>query len=206
MNVLAPNKMLVLVSLAALLGGCRGQVSDKAPIHFNPNMDNVTRFDAQEPSDFWEDGRSSRGNVEGTIAIGELREDTALHAGVDATGAFVSTMPAGMTLTAEVLDRGEGRYNIYCAPCHDKSGSGNGIVRQRGFIPPPSFQDPRVRQFPVGQIVNAQAVGIRTMPSYAAQIPAADRWAIAAYVRALQISQGASLSQVPADVKTKNGW
>ena len=120
--------------------------------------------------------------------------------------AYATGMPTGMALTAELLDRGEGRYNIYCAPCHDKTGSGNGIVRQRGFIPPPNFQDARVRQFPIGQIVNAQAVGVRTMPSYAPQVPAEDRWAIAAYVRALQISQGATLAQVPADVAKKNGW
>ncbi len=206
MNVLAPKTFLTLAALGALLGGCRGQVSDKAPIHLNPNMDNVKRFDAQEPASFWADGRSSRGAIDGTIAVGQLREDTVMHAGVDSAGAFVATLPAGMELTQDMLDRGEARFNIYCAPCHDKTGSGNGIVRQRGFIPPPSFQDPRVRQFPVGQIVNAQTMGIRTMPSYAAQIPAADRWAIAAYLRALQISQGATRQQVPADVASKNGW
>ena len=206
MTVLRPTLMLALVAFGALAGGCRGQVSDQPPIHLNPNMDNVARYDAQEPSDFWEDGRSSRMPVAGTVAVGELREDTVMHAGVDATGAFATSLPAGMELNAALLDRGEGRFNIYCAPCHDKTGGGNGIVRQRGFIPPPDFQDPRVRQFPVGQIVNAQTVGIRTMPSYAAQVPAADRWAIAAYVRALQISQGASRAQVPADIASKNGW
>ena len=199
-------RFTTLLVLAGALVGCRGQVSDKPPIHLNPNMDNVDRYDGQEPSSFWEDGRSSRTAIAGTVAIGQLREDTALHAGVDAGGNFVSTLPAGMELTAELLDRGESRYNIYCSPCHDKTGSGNGIVRQRGFIPPPNFQDPRVRQFPVGQVVSAQAIGIRSMPSYAAQIPAEDRWAVAAYVRALQISQGASLAQVPADVAKKNGW
>ncbi len=199
------TSLLALTALVAL-GGCRGQVSDKPPIHLNPNMDNVARFDAQEPSDFFEDGRSSRPAVAGTIAVGQLREDTVMHAGVDSAGNFVSTLPEGMTLDAALLDRGESRYNIYCTPCHDKTGSGNGIVRQRGFIPPPDFQDPRVRAFPVGQIVNAQAVGIRTMPSYAAQIPAADRWAVAAYVRALQISQGATRDQVPAELASKNGW
>jgi len=197
--------LLALTAFVAL-SGCRGQVSDKAPIHFNPNMDNVTRLDAQEPSGFFEDGRSSRPAVAGTVAVGQLREDTVLHAGVDGAGNFVSTLPDGMTLDAALLDRGESRYNIYCTPCHDKTGSGNGIVRQRGFIPPPDFQDPRVRAFPIGQIVNAQAVGIRTMPSYAAQIPAEDRWAVAAYVRALQISQGATRDQVPAELASKNGW
>ncbi|MCO4771362.1 MAG: cytochrome c [Deltaproteobacteria bacterium] len=206
MTVLRINSFLIFVVVAALLGGCRGQVSDKAPIHPHWNMDNVKRFDAQEPTDFFADGRTSRAPVEGTIAVGQLREDTVLQSGVDANGDFVSTMPSGIALTAELLDRGEGRYNIYCAPCHDKTGSGNGIVRQRGFIPPPSFQDARVRQFPIGQIVNAQSAGVRTMPSYAPQIPAEDRWAVAAYVRALQISQGATLAQVPADVAKKNGW
>lgn len=198
--------LMLAVAGAALLGGCRGQISDKPPIHYNPNMDNVKRFDAQEPSKFWADGRSTRPDVPGTIAVGQLREDPATQVGKDASGAFVSTLPAGMKLDQALLDRGEGRFNIYCAPCHDRSGSGNGIVRQRGFIPPPNFQDARVRAMPVGQIVNAAAEGVRTMPSYAAQVPAADRWAIAAYVRALQISQGATLDQVPADVAKKNGW
>lgn len=206
MTVLRLTYILALVALGALLGGCRGQVSDEAPIHLHWNMDNVTRFDAQEPSDFWPDGRSARSPMEGTVAVGELREDTVLHAGIDAAGEFATTLPGGIELSAELLDRGEGRYNIYCSPCHDKAGTGNGIVRQRGFIPPPNFQDPRVRVFPVGQIVNAQTAGVRTMPSYAAQIPAADRWAIAAYVRALQISQGATRAQVPADLASKNGW
>jgi len=206
MTVLRPTHILALVVLGASLGGCRGQVSDKPPIHPHWNMDNVTRFDAQEPSDFWPDGRSTRNAIEGTVATGELREDTVLQAGVDANGEFATGLPNGLELSTELLDRGEGRYNIYCAPCHDRAGSGNGIVRQRGFIPPPNFQDPRVRVFPVGQIVSAQAIGIRTMPSYAAQIPATDRWAIAAYVRALQVSQGATRAQVPADIASKNGW
>ncbi len=197
---------MVALAAAATLGGCRGQISDKPPIHPNWNMDNVRRYDAQEPSDFWADGRAARTPVAGTVAIGELREDTILQAGVDEAGAFVSTLPDGMKLDAALLDRGQERYDIYCAPCHDRTGAGNGIVKQRGFVPPPDFSQDRVREFPVGQINNAIAVGVRTMPSYAAQIPAEDRWAISAYVRALQISQGASLDQVPADVAGKQGW
>ena len=140
------------------------------------------------------------------MAVGQLFDDPVLQEGVDADGSFVTELPEGITLDAALLDRGQNRYDIYCAPCHDKAGTGNGIVRQRGFIPPPSFSDDRVRAFPVGQINNAIAKGVRTMPSYAAQVPAADRWAIAAYVRALQISQGSTLDQVPADVASKQGW
>ena len=197
---------VALLALLALLIGCRGQVSHDPPIHLMWNMDNVKRFDAQEPNRFFADGRASRSLVVGTVAEGQLREDPVMERGVDASGAFATTLPAGMELNAALLDRGEGRYNIYCAPCHDRAGTGNGIVRQRGFIPPPDFHQDRLREFPVGQIVSAQAVGIRTMPSYAAQIPAADRWAIAAYVRALQISQGASREQVPSDIASQNGW
>ena len=111
-----------------------------------------------------------------------------------------------MAEDTHLLARGEERYNIYCAPCHDKAGSGNGIVKQRGFVPPPDFSQDRVREMPVGQFANIIAKGVRTMPPYAAQIPAEDRWAIAAYVRVLQISQGATLDQVPADVAGKQGW
>jgi len=197
---------MVALATAAMLGGCRGQISDKPPIHPNWNMDQVRRYDAQEPSAFFPDGRSSRAPLEGTVAVGQLREDTVLYEGVDASGAFVSTLPEGMTLDAALLDRGQDRYNIYCTPCHDKAGSGNGIVKQRGFVPPPDFSQDRVREMPVGQFANIIAKGVRTMPSYAAQIPAEDRWAIAAYVRVLQISQGATLDQVPADVAGKQGW
>ncbi len=197
---------LVALAAAATLGGCRGQVSDKPPLHPNKNMDQVRRYDAQEPSAFFADGRSSRIPVAGTVAVGELREDTVLAAGVDQAGDFVSSLPDGMKLDAALLDRGQDRYDIFCSPCHDKAGTGNGIVKQRGFVPPPDFSQDRVREFPVGQITNAIAEGVRTMPPYAAQIPANDRWAIAAYVRALQISQGASLAQVPADVAGKQGW
>lgn len=205
MNRFVTGTMVALAS-AAILGGCRGQISDKPPIHPMLNMDNVRRYDAQEPSQFWADGRSSRMPVEGTVAVGQLYEDTVLYEGVDSSGAFVSTLPDGIKLDQALLDRGQDRYDIYCAICHDRAGSGNGIVKQRGFVPPPDFSQDRVREFPVGQITNVIAKGVRTMPAYAAQIPAEDRWAIAAYVRVLQISQGASLDQVPADVAGKQGW
>jgi mono/diheme cytochrome c family protein len=96
-----------------------------------------------------------------------------------------------MALDKKLLDRGEARFEIYCTPCHDAQGTGKGIVAGKGLVPPPNFHQDRLRAFPVGQIFSVISDGARTMPSYAAQIPTEDRWAIAAYVKALQLSQSA---------------
>ena len=104
------------------------------------------------------------------------------------------------------MARGQRRYDIYCTPCHDRTGTGNGIVVERGLVPPPSFHDARIRAMPPGEIYKVISKGVRNMPSYAAQIPVRDRWAITAYVRALQVARGARLSDVPKDIAESKGW
>jgi hypothetical protein len=145
-------------------------------------------------TDFFGDSRSARAQVEGTIARGQLREDTHLYQGT-VNGKPAETFP--FPVTREVLLRGQERFNIYCAPCHDRSGSGQGMVVRRGFKQPPSYHIDRLRQSPPGYFYATITGGFGQMPSYAEQIRPADRWAIVAYVRALQLSQHAAPADVP---------
>ncbi|MBZ0273266.1 cytochrome c [bacterium] len=189
----------------AALAGCQGQFSGKPPVHPNWNMDNVARYDMQEPSSFFADGRAMRPPVEGTVPRGFLKDDDAYWEGKDGER-FIERLPDGIELTLALLERGRDRYAIYCTPCHDATGSGRGVVIARGMLPPPSFTDPRLLQQDVGYFYNVITHGVRNMPAYAAQIPVADRWAIAAYVRALQRSASATIDEVPDDIKDQRGW
>ena len=140
-------------------------------------------------SDFYSDHRSARPPVEGTVARGQLHEDTYFYTGKigDNPG---NVMP--FAVTKEVLERGQERYNIYCAPCHSRVGDGNGFVPSRGFArKPPSFHIVRLQKAPLGYFFDVMSNGFGIMPDYASQIPAQDRWDIVAYIRALQLSQNA---------------
>jgi mono/diheme cytochrome c family protein len=195
--------LILLVALtASFMAGCvRGLPSEKPPIHINPNMDNQKKYKAQSESQFFEDGSSMRMPVEGTVARGDLKEDTRYWYGRDAKGELVKTMP--VEITAQLMDRGQKRYDIYCAPCHDGTGSGQGIVVKKGFMPPPSFHLDRLRTAPDGHIFDVISNGIRNMPTYRHQVPVADRWAIVAYVRALQRSQNATAQDVPQEIQNQ---
>jgi hypothetical protein len=148
-------------------------------------------------SEFFTDGRSARPPVPGTVARGELRDDPHLYTG-RVNGVLVTTFP--FPVDRAVLERGRERYNIFCAPCHDRVGNGNGMVVRRGFRAPPSFHIERLRAAPVGHYFDVVTNGFGAMPDYAAQIPAHDRWAVIAYIRALQLSQRAAPGDVPPDV------
>ena len=147
-----------------------------------------------QKSEFFSDARASRALVEGTVARGHLNEDAHLHTG-KIGDQLAGTFP--FPVTREVLVRGQERFNIFCAPCHDRAGTGNGMVVQRGFKKPVSFHDPRLRASSVGYFYGNITKGFGQMPSYAAQIPVKDRWAIVAYIRALQYSYQATLDDVP---------
>ena len=163
-------------------------------MHNQPNTGRCAR------SDFFRDGSSARPIVEGTVARGTLQEDEAFFTG-KVSGAAVTEMP--FAVDALVLDRGEERYNIYCTPCHDATGSGKGMVVQRGYRPPPSFHDERLRAAAPGHFFDVMTNGFGAMPDYRAQIAPRDRWAIVAYIRALQLAQRASPSDVPGGDPTK---
>ena len=164
--------------------GCRQQMADQP------------RYDPLEASSFFADGQSARPPVEGTVARGELREDEVFYTGGAGTS-LATAFP--MPVTIGVLRRGQERFNIYCTPCHDHTGSGNGMIVQRGYSRPQSYHTDIVRKQPPGYFVRVMTQGFGAMPSYAAQIPAADRWAIAAYIRTLQLSQNAVIDDVPED-------
>lgn len=204
--------VLSVVALLALLTACRGTTSSKPPVHLNPNMDNVARVEAQEPSDFWQDGRGMRPPVEGTVAQGELRQRPWLDDGRRTTASWATALPAQVPLNDETLARGQDRYRIYCTPCHGEAGEENGgVVPQRAAAignawTVASLHSERARGYAIGQIYDVIKNGYNTMPGYAAQIPTEDRWAIAAYVRALQVSHEMPLAQVPAEVRQTQGW
>jgi mono/diheme cytochrome c family protein len=176
----------VLLCGALLLTGCRRDMQDQP------------KYIALRPSSFFDDGRSERPLVEGTVARGHLNADTAFYTGkID--NKPVDTFP--FPVTRAVLERGQQRYNIYCSPCHDLLGTGKGMIFRRGFDrpPPQSYHIDRLRQAPVGYFFDVISNGLGAMPDYAAQIEPRDRWAIVAYVRVLQLSQNASLNDVPAE-------
>jgi Cytochrome C oxidase, cbb3-type, subunit III len=173
---------------AAVLVGCTQQMAEQP------------RCGPLEQSAFFDDGRCAQQPVEGTVARGDLRLDEHLYAGkVD--GQVADTLP--FPLTRQLLERGQERFNIYCTPCHDYLGSGQGMIVRRGFSPPPSFHLDRLRQAPLRHFFEVITNGYGAMPDYRKQVPAHDRWAIAAYIRALQLSQHATLADVPDEAKAQ---
>ena len=169
-----------LALLAVLvLAGCRQDMQDQP------------RFKPLAKSDFYPDLRSARPPVEGTVARGEFHEDSYFYTGKmgDSPGDY---MP--FAVTQADLDRGRERFNIYCAPCHSRTGDGNGMIPQRGFRHPPTYHDERLRKAPLGYFFHVITEGFGAMPDYASQIPPRDRWCIVAYIRALQLSQNATVA------------
>lgn len=187
---------LLLTAFCLLAFGCRYDMQDQP------------RYKAYKKSDWFTDGRASRELPEGTVARGLLRQDKALYTGkkegvtniqaqttTDASGnTVVTSFPDSVEefpvpVTKELIDRGQERYNIYCIVCHGPTGNGDGMIVRRGFVKPPTYNDDRLRNAPVGHFYDVITNGWGRMNSYASMIPVADRWAIVAYIRALQISQ-----------------
>jgi mono/diheme cytochrome c family protein len=166
-----------------ILTGCRQDMHDQP------------RFKPLAESDFYADLRSARAPVDGTVARGQLHEDTYFYTGK--IGANPGNyMPAEVPVNAETLARGRERFNIYCAPCHSRVGDGNGMIVQRGYRHPPTYHQDRLRQAPLGYFFDVMTNGFGAMPDYASQIPPRDRWCIVAYIRALQLSQNAGSADV----------
>ena len=194
-----PRSWLVTGALLLIAGvvvaGPRGGASSRPPIHVNPNMDVQPRAEPQAASGFFYDGAEMRAPVEGTVARGELHDGSAYWTGLDANG-FAATVP--MPVDDAVRARGHRRFDIYCAACHDKNGTGKGILFERGKIPTPSFHVDRLRQAPDGYLFGVITNGFGLMPSYAYPIPVADRWAIIAYLRDLQARHASRGTTTPA--------
>jgi cytochrome c553 len=177
-----------LALIPGLLSACR------LDMHTQP------KYKPLEPSAFFDDGRSERPAVPGTVAVGHLRTDEHLYTG-RVHGVLADSFP--FPITRRDLEWGRERYEIYCSPCHDSTGSGRGMIVERGFPPPPSYHLERLRRAPVGHFFEVMTKGYGTMYSYADRVSAEDRWRIAAYIRALQLSQGATIEDAPPDVRKR---
>jgi len=174
----------IVVLGCALLAACRQDMHDQP------------KLKPQRPSRFFPDGRASQAPPDGTVARGQLDVTSPWATGKDTGGAPVGQMP--VALTRPLLARGRERYDVFCSPCHDRAGTGNGMIVQRGYRRPPSLHDERLRAAPDGHFFDVMTNGFGVMPRYAAQVPVADRWAIVAYVRALQTSRSGTVADVPA--------
>jgi mono/diheme cytochrome c family protein len=178
-------RRLACAATALALAACRQDMHDQP------------KYKPLRASAFFADGRSSRPLVEGTIARGELDTDVG-----HATGKVGKTYAANpLPRTAATFARGRERYDIYCSPCHDRVGTGHGMIVERGFKQPPTFHQDRLRQAADGYLFEVATQGFGVMPSYAQQVPVDDRWAIAAWVRVLQRSQDARLADVPPEAR-----
>jgi mono/diheme cytochrome c family protein len=180
------RNVFVVVLLALVAGACRQDMHD------------TPRYESYEASAFYADGRASRVAPTGTVARGWLREDEALYTG-RANGELVAEFP--FALSQADLQRGRERYGIYCTPCHGVLGDGQGMVVQRGLRRAASYHQDRLRDEKVGYFYDVVTNGFGAMQGYAEQIPVRDRWLIVAYVRALQLSQHATVAEVPANLQ-----
>ncbi|MGH7767147.1 MAG: c-type cytochrome [Candidatus Binatia bacterium] len=174
--------------LPIFLAACQQQMADQP------------RYDPLQKSDFFGDDRSARPLVEGAVARGRLDADEHFYTGK------IGGRPAiefPFALTREILARGRERYDIFCAPCHDRLGNGRGMIVRRGYRAPPSYHSDRLREAPVGHFFDVATRGLGAMPDYAEQITPGDRWAIAAYIRALQLSQRGSIAELPEEERRR---
>lgn len=181
---LTPNRfwrIALLLLAAALLAACVMTLEDQP------------RFEAQEASPFFADGAANRPRVADTVARGELPLDPLLTTG-RVNGQFIDSFP--FTITQTILERGQQRFDIFCSPCHGLTGDGQGVITEYGMPHPGSFHLPELRDREAGYYFVTITDGTRVMPSYAARIPVEDRWAIVAYIRALQLSQNVDASQI----------
>lgn len=185
------RKFLALGACAVALlfaGGCRQDMHDQP------------KYIPLRQTDFYASSRSERPLVRGTVARGQLREDTLLYTGmVDGHEANEFPYP----VTEEMVQRGQQRFNIYCSPCHGRTGRGDGMIVRRGFHKPPSYFEARLMNAPVGHFFDVITNGFGAMQDYKAQVPVRDRWAIAAYIRALQLSEHATIDDVPPGERAK---
>jgi len=194
------NSNILVALVVALLGlsACRYDMQDQP------------KYEPYEGSEIFKDTTAGRAPVQGTVARGFLHDDIQMYQGKTGTttagdpmSGFVTAFP--FPITQAVIDRGEQRFNIYCSPCHGKTGAGDGMIAQRGFRTPPSYHIDRLRNAPVGYIFDVITNGFGVMPDYSQQVAASDRWAIVAYVRALQLSTAVKSTDLsPEDIQKLN--
>lgn len=182
-------RIIAATAVLAALTGCR------------QDMHNQPKFVPQRGTEFYADGRSARPQVDNTVGRGQLREDSYFYTGM-INGKPGDSLP--FPVTVAVMQRGQERYNIYCTPCHSRVGNGVGMIVQRGYRPAGNFHTPRMQADPLGHFYDVISNGYGAMPDYAAQLTVADRWAVVAYIRALQLSQNAQASDLPAGAQAES--
>jgi mono/diheme cytochrome c family protein len=197
--------LIIALIPVVLIAKARAQRSPTPRIHLIQDMDNQPKYKAQAFNPLFADKRAMRPRIPGTVSRSAIINNEVFLTGKE-NGAWVNDIP--VEITDQVLVRGQERFQIFCAPCHGISGYGNGMINQRAellqegtWVPPLSFHDAQVRMRPNGHLFNTITHGIRNMPPYASQIEPYDRWAIVAFVRALQLSQNASLEDVPPEIR-----
>jgi len=194
------SALALLMILATTSSGClRGMPGEEPPIHVNPNMDTQEKYKPHRKSEFFEDGAAMRMPVSGTVARGNLKENTVFYAGVTKTGDTVATAPIEANM--ETLQRGQVKYNVYCSPCHSRAGDAKSILLERGGMLATNLHEARIRAVPDGHLFLVASNGIRNMSGYKGQMSVEDRWAVVAYIRALQRSQNASIADVPEEMR-----
>jgi len=191
---------LLVPAVAVLLTGCAGVATENPPIQVFPDMKDQPRYEAQAASAFFADKRAGRRPVPGTVARGHLKEDEGYYTGA-VDGMYVGRNP--LPIDAANLERGQVRFNIYCAPCHDQAGTGKGLVGTKSLWLANDLHIDRVKNMVDGELFEVISIGRRTMPGYRFQIPERDRWAIVAYIRALQRATSGTIEDVPADLRNE---
>ena len=201
-----------LVVLTISIAGFHGRVSERPPVEVFPDMDRQAKYKPQASSRFFADGRADRPVPPGTVPRGRtagadpafLRADDGFFRGRAADGSFAKGFPAQVAVDLKLMERGRDRFIIYCAPCHGALGDGNGITRAYNMNPA-SFHDDRLRQMPEGEIFNTISNGKNTMLGYGDKLAVADRWAVVAYLRALQRAREGTPADVPPEHKPDLG-
>ncbi len=199
----------LLVVLTISIAGFRGRLSTRPPVEVFPDMDRQAKYKPQAPSPFFADGRADRPLPPGAVARGRgvaadpawLRADDFLYRGGNGKGEWARGFPPALTVDARFMERGRERYTIYCAPCHGAVGDGQGITRGYGMATTATYQDDRIRNMAEGEIFNTITHGKNTMSAYGDKLSPRDRWAVIAYVRALERARAGSVADVPPEHK-----
>ncbi len=191
-SMLRPFPVLLLAAVALIGPGCE----------IRKAMYDQPKYEPYQEATFFDNGSSARELIEGTIARDHLRDDPHYFDGT-VDGKLAESFPDRIEVDRAFLDRGRERFNIFCAPCHDQAGTGNGMIVQRGFKQPSSYHVDRLRNMPASYFYSVAKNGFGVMQGYAPQVPVEDRWAIAAYIKALQLSQHADLAVVPEEARAE---
>ncbi len=195
--------LIFVLSVLAVVGiaGRRGSLSRRPPIELFPDMNRQPKLRPQTPDAFFDDGRSSRAPVAGTIARGDHYEDLLVNTGrIPGTTNFIDIIP--VEVTAKLMARGQQRFNINCSPCHGAQGDGNGITKKYGMAVVANLHDKRIVELKDGEIFNTITYGKGLMGPYGPNVTVEDRWAVIAYVRALQLSQLGTVDDVPEQMRS----